>query len=184
MSFLTPHSIWCSSKTLCIPMWPFYDLTWPVVVDHVLMFVMSFFSPQIIRWSLSAWITLERQQSFISCKFYIRPLRLKAELAILNSQCFSTPWPSVPSFNPVVFLQTSLTKEAVQTTPTIGSNVEEIVLRKTRFLVWDIGGQESLRASWSSYYCNTEVGCWHMVLLDISDWKCTVYTTVCLSSVR
>jgi len=50
-----------------------------------------------------------------------------------------------------------LTKEAVQTTPTIGSNVEEIAVRKTRFLVWDIGGQESLRASWGSYYCNTEI---------------------------
>ncbi|XP_036409498.1 ADP-ribosylation factor-like protein 5B [Megalops cyprinoides] len=50
-----------------------------------------------------------------------------------------------------------LTKEAVHTSPTIGSNVEEITVRKTRFLVWDIGGQESLRASWSSYYCNTEI---------------------------
>nr|XP_019949906.1 PREDICTED: ADP-ribosylation factor-like protein 5C [Paralichthys olivaceus] len=49
-----------------------------------------------------------------------------------------------------------LTKEAVHTSPTIGSNVEEIVVRKTHFLVWDIGGQESLRASWHSYYCNTE----------------------------
>ncbi|KTF91159.1 hypothetical protein cypCar_00023719 [Cyprinus carpio] len=50
-----------------------------------------------------------------------------------------------------------LTKEAVQTSPTIGSNVEEIAVKKTRFLVWDIGGQESLRATWNSYYCNTEV---------------------------
>ncbi|XP_064171446.1 ADP-ribosylation factor-like protein 5B isoform X2 [Anguilla rostrata] len=50
-----------------------------------------------------------------------------------------------------------LTKEAVHTSPTIGSNVEEIAVRKTRFLVWDIGGQESLRASWNSYYCNTEI---------------------------
>ncbi|CAF90198.1 unnamed protein product, partial [Tetraodon nigroviridis] len=50
-----------------------------------------------------------------------------------------------------------LTKEAVQTSPTIGSNVEQITVRKTHFLVWDIGGQESLRASWYSYYCNTEV---------------------------
>ncbi|XP_016108560.1 ADP-ribosylation factor-like protein 5B [Sinocyclocheilus grahami] len=50
-----------------------------------------------------------------------------------------------------------LTKEAVQTSPTIGSNVEEIAVKKTRFLVWDIGGQESLRASWNSYYCNTEI---------------------------
>ncbi|KAG9350085.1 hypothetical protein JZ751_026438, partial [Albula glossodonta] len=50
-----------------------------------------------------------------------------------------------------------LTKKAVHTSPTIGSNVEEIAVRKTRFLMWDIGGQESLRASWNSYYCNTEV---------------------------
>lgn len=50
-----------------------------------------------------------------------------------------------------------LTKEAVHTSPTIGSNVEEISVRKTRFLVWDVGGQESLRASWNSYYCNTEI---------------------------
>uniref|UniRef100_A0A3B3Y926 ADP-ribosylation factor-like 5C n=1 Tax=Poecilia mexicana TaxID=48701 RepID=A0A3B3Y926_9TELE len=50
-----------------------------------------------------------------------------------------------------------LTKEAVHTSPTIGSNVEEIVVRNTHFMVWDIGGQESLRASWYSYYCNTEI---------------------------
>ncbi|XP_071396769.1 putative ADP-ribosylation factor-like protein 5C isoform X2 [Centroberyx affinis] len=50
-----------------------------------------------------------------------------------------------------------LTKEAVHTSPTIGSNVEEISVRNTRFLVWDIGGQESLRATWFSYYCNTEI---------------------------
>lgn len=54
-------------------------------------------------------------------------------------------------------LLSSLTKEAVQTTPTIGSNVEEISVKKTRFLVWDIGGQDSLRTTWNSYYCNTEV---------------------------
>ncbi len=51
----------------------------------------------------------------------------------------------------------SLAKEAVHTTPTIGSNVEEIIVRNTHFLIWDIGGQENLRASWYSYYGNTEV---------------------------
>ncbi|CAB1431341.1 unnamed protein product [Pleuronectes platessa] len=50
-----------------------------------------------------------------------------------------------------------LTKEAVHTSPTIGSNVEEIIVRKTHFLVWDIGGQDSLRASWNSYFGNTEI---------------------------
>ncbi|XP_047701713.1 putative ADP-ribosylation factor-like protein 5C isoform X3 [Prionailurus viverrinus] len=46
--------------------------------------------------------------------------------------------------------------EVVHTSPTIGSNVEEIVLQKTHFLMWDIGGQEALRSTWNTYYSNTE----------------------------
>uniref|UniRef100_A0A8C7XG00 ADP-ribosylation factor-like 8 n=1 Tax=Oryzias sinensis TaxID=183150 RepID=A0A8C7XG00_9TELE len=46
--------------------------------------------------------------------------------------------------------------EVVHTSPTIGSNVEEIVVKNTHFLMWDIGGQESLRSSWNTYYANTE----------------------------
>lgn len=49
-----------------------------------------------------------------------------------------------------------LMNEVVHTSPTIGSNVEEIVVKKTHFLMWDIGGQESLRSSWNTYYSNTE----------------------------
>ncbi|XP_010958792.1 putative ADP-ribosylation factor-like protein 5C isoform X1 [Camelus ferus] len=49
-----------------------------------------------------------------------------------------------------------LTNEVVHTCPTIGSNVEEIVLQKTHFLMWDIGGQEALRSTWNTYYSNTE----------------------------
>ncbi|XP_073539533.1 putative ADP-ribosylation factor-like protein 5C isoform X1 [Phyllobates terribilis] len=49
-----------------------------------------------------------------------------------------------------------LMNEVVHTAPTIGSNVEEIVMRNTHFLMWDIGGQETLRATWNSYYSNTE----------------------------
>lgn len=51
----------------------------------------------------------------------------------------------------------SLTNEVIHTCPTIGSNVEEIVLQKTHFLMWDIGGQEALRSTWNTYYSNTEV---------------------------
>lgn len=47
--------------------------------------------------------------------------------------------------------------EVVHTFPTIGSNVEEIVLRKTHFLMWDIGGQEALRSTWNTYYSDTKV---------------------------
>ena len=51
----------------------------------------------------------------------------------------------------------SLMNEVVQTSPTIGSNVEEIIWKNVRFIMWDIGGQESLRNTWNSYYTNTKV---------------------------
>lgn len=56
--------------------------------------------------------------------------------------------------------------EVVHTSPTIGSNVEEIVVNNTHFLMWDIGGQESLRSSWNTYYTNTEVivGCTNILV--------------------
>ncbi|MFH4975312.1 hypothetical protein AB6A40_002021 [Gnathostoma spinigerum] len=57
--------------------------------------------------------------------------------------------------------------ETVHTTPTIGSNVEEVIWRKIHFIMWDIGGQESLRASWSSYYMNT-----HFVIVVIDSTDC------------
>lgn len=34
-----------------------------------------------------------------------------------------------------------LMNEVVQTSPTIGSNVEEVVFRNIHFLVWDLGGK-------------------------------------------
>ena len=48
--------------------------------------------------------------------------------------------------------------EVVHTSPTIGSNVEEVIWKNIHFLMWDIGGQESLRSAWSTYYTNAEVG--------------------------
>eukprot|EP01117_Protostelium_nocturnum_P003603 TRINITY_DN1480_c0_g1_i9.p1 TRINITY_DN1480_c0_g1~~TRINITY_DN1480_c0_g1_i9.p1 ORF type:complete len:202 (-),score=21.20 TRINITY_DN1480_c0_g1_i9:449-1054(-) len=50
-----------------------------------------------------------------------------------------------------------LLDEVVATTPTVGGNVEEVVYKNLRFLMWDIGGQESLRSSWHTYYINTHV---------------------------
>lgn len=47
--------------------------------------------------------------------------------------------------------------EVVHTSPTIGSNVEEVVWKNIHFIMWDIGGQESLRATWNTYYTNTKV---------------------------
>mmetsp|Transcript_24939 Transcript_24939/g.27754 ORF Transcript_24939/g.27754 Transcript_24939/m.27754 type:complete len:180 (+) Transcript_24939:100-639(+) len=59
-----------------------------------------------------------------------------------------------------------LLDEVVLTTPTIGSNVEEIVYKNIKFNVWDIGGQESLRATWSTYYVDTSV---MMMVVDSTD---------------
>ena len=47
--------------------------------------------------------------------------------------------------------------EVVHTSPTIGSNVEEVKWKNIHFLMWDIGGQESLRSAWGTYYAGTEV---------------------------
>lgn len=49
-----------------------------------------------------------------------------------------------------------LMNEVVHTSPTIGSNVEEVVWNNIHFIMWDLGGQESLRTSWNTYYSNTE----------------------------
>jgi len=42
--------------------------------------------------------------------------------------------------------------QVVLTQPTIGSNVEEVKHDNLTFQVWDLGGQENLRASWATYF--------------------------------
>ncbi|XP_063722875.1 ADP-ribosylation factor-like protein 5B [Symsagittifera roscoffensis] len=59
-----------------------------------------------------------------------------------------------------------LMNEVVHTSPTIGSNVEEITWKNIHFIMWDIGGQESLRQSWSTYYGNTD---FVILVVDSSD---------------
>ena len=46
--------------------------------------------------------------------------------------------------------------QLVKTTPTIGSNVEEINYDNVKFQAWDLGGQESTRSVWDVYYMNTD----------------------------
>jgi len=41
--------------------------------------------------------------------------------------------------------------EVVTTIPTIGFNVEEIQFQNLNMTVWDVGGQESIRALWKHY---------------------------------
>lgn len=35
--------------------------------------------------------------------------------------------------------------------------MEEILYKNIKFVMWDIGGQEAVRASWNTYYVNTHV---------------------------
>lgn len=57
-----------------------------------------------------------------------------------------------------------LMNEVVHTSPTIGSNVEEVIWKNIHFIMWDLGGQQSLRAAWSTYYTNTEVSTHHFLI--------------------
>ena len=44
----------------------------------------------------------------------------------------------------------------VQTTPTIGSNVEELNYNNIKIQAWDLGGQETTRSIWDAYFINTD----------------------------
>lgn len=46
--------------------------------------------------------------------------------------------------------------EIVNTIPTIGFNVETVEYKNITFNVWDVGGQDKLRALWQHYYHGTE----------------------------
>ena len=46
--------------------------------------------------------------------------------------------------------------EIVTTIPTIGFNVETVHYKKLDFTVWDVGGQDKIRALWRFYYANTQ----------------------------
>lgn len=46
--------------------------------------------------------------------------------------------------------------EVVQTTPTIGFNVETVQHKNCTFSVWDVGGQDQIRGLWRHYFLNTQ----------------------------
>jgi ADP-ribosylation factor protein 1 len=46
--------------------------------------------------------------------------------------------------------------EVVSSIPTIGFNVETVEYKNCKFIVWDVGGQDSIRAMWQHYYQNAD----------------------------
>ncbi len=116
---------------------------------------------------------LARPQFFTSCKYPNIALSesfffyaVTVHLSIYSSDCCNLflCHPKSHAFFSCLILCSSM-NEVVHTSPTIGSNVEEIVVNNTHFLMWDIGGQESLRSSWNTYYTNTEVMAGYVGLL-------------------
>ena len=47
--------------------------------------------------------------------------------------------------------------EVITTCPTIGFNLETVEYGNVSFTVWDVGGQDKIRALWNFYYSNTQV---------------------------
>lgn len=72
--------------------------------------------------------------------------------------------------------------EAVHTIPTVGFNVETVHHRGNNVTVWDIGGQDKLRALWRHYYANNDaivfvVDCADESRLDIAREELTKLLT-------
>ncbi|KAG8790166.1 hypothetical protein FRC17_009001 [Serendipita sp. 399] len=45
--------------------------------------------------------------------------------------------------------------EVVSTVPTVGFNVETVVYKNIKLVLWDLGGQSSMRSLWRCYFQNT-----------------------------
>lgn len=56
--------------------------------------------------------------------------------------------------------------ETVHTKPTIGSNVEEVSINNIKLICWDLGGQQALRATWTTYFIGTHA---IMMVVDSTD---------------
>ena len=47
--------------------------------------------------------------------------------------------------------------EPIITTPTVGFNLESLHYRNVTFTMWDVGGQEKIRALWHHYFVKSQV---------------------------
>ncbi len=56
--------------------------------------------------------------------------------------------------------------ELITTIPTIGFNVEHVKYKNLEMNIWDVGGQDKIRALWRHYYENSDAIIW---LVDSTD---------------
>lgn len=66
---------------------------------------------------------------------------------------FTRHQPSVPTWKRYVHVTDE--RKALQLSQP--SLVWQVVWKNIHFIMWDLGGQDSLRAAWNTYYSNTEV---------------------------
>jgi ADP-ribosylation factor 6 len=48
------------------------------------------------------------------------------------------------------------TNQELTTIPTVGFNVETVQYKRTKFNIWDVGGQDKIRPLWRHYYSGTQ----------------------------
>ena len=72
--------------------------------------------------------------------------------------CLHSFWLTFVSFPPgkTTILYKLKVGQVVQTTPTIGFNVETVSRKNVTFSVWDVGGQDQIRGLWRHYFLNTQ----------------------------
>ncbi|EFA81382.1 ADP-ribosylation factor-related protein [Heterostelium album PN500] len=58
--------------------------------------------------------------------------------------------------------------EIVSTLPTIGFNIETIQYKNINFTVWDVGGQNKIRALWKQYFLNSTA---LIFVIDSTDYE-------------
>jgi small GTP-binding protein len=56
--------------------------------------------------------------------------------------------------------------EVITSIPTIGFNVEEIIYKTLRMVIWDVGGQDRIRKLWKHYYQGSDA---LIYVVDASD---------------
>ena len=56
--------------------------------------------------------------------------------------------------------------ELITTVPTIGFNVETVKYKNLQMTIWDVGGQDKIRALWRHYYEHTDALIW---IVDSND---------------
>ena len=77
---------------------------------------------------------------------------LLSSLGIYSTQEFRILMIGLDNAGKTTLLYQMKVGEPVPTLPTVGFNVESVTYKNVTFNVWDVGGQDKIRALWKHYY--------------------------------